>query len=73
MNGKHKVQAMPGKSATGIARGVQINPGKAGPKGALDELPPGKRKPASRKLGKEGEHTHRGWVNGPRKSRDNAG
>jgi hypothetical protein len=73
MNGKQKVQAMPGKRAAGIAKDVQINPGKAGPKGALGELPPRKRKPASRKLGKEGQNTHRGWVNGPRKSRSNAG
>lgn len=45
--------AMPG-------RDTQMNPGKAGPKGALAEKPPGK--PSSGPSGAEGQNTRRDFV-----------
>lgn len=52
-----------GSSNEGIAvptRESQINPGKAGPKGALAEKPPGK--PSSGASGNEGQNTRRDFV-----------
>ena len=68
MKQKTKVQAMPGKKAAGVAKDTQINPGKAGPKGALAETPQGGRKaPSSGPRGAEGNNTRRDFVGGPRK------
>jgi hypothetical protein len=68
MKDKVKVQAMPGKKAAGVAKDTQINPGKAGPKGALEDKPPGSGKPPkSGTRGAEGNNTRRDFVGGPRK------
>ena len=68
MRQKTKVQAMPGKKAAGIAKDNQINPGKAGPKGALADKPPGTGKaPSSGTRGAEGNNTRRDFVGGVRK------
>jgi hypothetical protein len=68
MKQKTKVQAMPGKKAAGVAKDTQINPGKAGPKGALAEKPAGSGKaPSSGPKGAEGNNTRRDFVGGPRK------
>ena len=65
---KVKVQAMPGKKAAGVAKDTQINPGKAGPKGALADKPPGSGKaPSSGTRGAEGNNTRRDFVRGVRK------
>lgn len=48
---------------------TQINPGQAGPKGALEEKPPGK--PSSGAPGAEGNNTRRDFVGqGRRKKRE---
>jgi hypothetical protein len=65
MRGKQKVQAMPGKKAAGVSRDTQINPGKAGPKGAR-AVSAGSA-PSSGPPGAEGNNTRRDFVNGPRK------
>ncbi|HVF16253.1 MAG TPA: hypothetical protein VNA21_05060 [Steroidobacteraceae bacterium] len=65
MRGKQKVQAMPGKKAAGVSKDTQINPGKAGPQGALAVSPGGA--PTSGAPGNEGNNTRRDFVNGPRK------
>lgn len=48
MRRKQRVQAMPDKPSSGSSQDTQINPGKAGPKGAL-----GKRQPGTRNAPKE--------------------
>jgi hypothetical protein len=64
---KSKVQAMPGKKSAGIANQSQGNPGKAGPKGALAEMPASRGKaPSSGPPGSEGNNTRRDFMNGPR-------
>jgi hypothetical protein len=65
MRAKQKVQAMPGKKAAGVSRDTQINPGKAGPKGARAVSPGGP--PSSGPPGNEGNNTRRDFVNGPRR------
>ncbi|HEX7114189.1 MAG TPA: hypothetical protein VF193_03575 [Steroidobacter sp.] len=45
----------------------EINPGKAGPKGALEEKPPGK--PRSGPPGAEGNNTRRDFVRLPKKKK----
>lgn len=68
MKRKSKVQAMPGKNAAGIAKDTQINPGRAGPKGARDEKPARSgNAPRSGPKGNEGNNTRRDFVGGPRK------
>jgi hypothetical protein len=68
MKQKTKVQAMPGKKAAGVGKDTRINPGKAGPKGALAEKPAGSGKaPSSGTRGAEGNNTRRDFVGGPRK------
>jgi hypothetical protein len=72
MSSKQKVQAMPGKRAAGVSKDTQINSGKAGPKGALEERPPGGngKPPNSGPSGNEGNNTRRDFVGGPSKNRD---
>ncbi|MFL6551525.1 MAG: hypothetical protein ACJ8OJ_22755 [Povalibacter sp.] len=41
---------------------TQINPGKAGPKGALEEKPAGQDAPSSGPSGNEGNNTRRDFV-----------
>lgn len=50
---------------------MSINPGKAGPKGALEEKIPGtdREKPSSGPPGNEGNNTRRDFVKLPRRSR----
>jgi hypothetical protein len=45
-----------------------LNPGKAGPKGALEEAP-ARKPPTSGARGNEGNNTRRDFVNGPRRKR----
>lgn len=68
---KRKVQAMPGKRAAGVSKDTQINPGKAGAKGALEEEPAGGagKPPRSGPAGNEGNNTRRDFVNGPKNKR----
>jgi hypothetical protein len=64
---KSKVQAMPGRKSAGLAKQSQGNPGKAGPKGALEEQPAVRGKtPSSGAAGNEGNNTRRDFVKGPR-------
>jgi hypothetical protein len=64
---KHRTQAMPDTRVSRVSRHTQINPGKAGPKGALG-VPPGStsRPPKSGPKGNEGNNTRRDFANGPR-------
>jgi hypothetical protein len=67
---KSKVQAMPGRKSAGLAKRSQGNPGKAGPKGALEEPRAMRGKtPASGPAGNEGNNTRRDFVKGPRLGR----
>lgn len=62
---------MPGGRASGVSRDTQINPGKAGPKGAR-EMPVGSQAadvPSSGAPGNEGNNTRRDFVKGPRLKR----
>jgi hypothetical protein len=63
---KSKVQAMPGRKSAGLAKQSQGNPGKAGPKGALEEPAARGKAPASGPAGAEGNNTRRDFVKGPR-------
>ena len=65
MRGKQKVQAMPGKKSAGVSKDTQINPGKAGPKGALAEKPK-QKEPRSGAPGSEGNNTRRDFVRLPK-------
>jgi hypothetical protein len=64
MAGTFKQPAMPGKRARDVSEETGLNPGKAGPKGALEERPSGKP-PSSGARGNEGNNTRRDFVNGP--------
>jgi hypothetical protein len=52
----------------GVSKDTGLNPGQAGPKGALEEKPAGKP-PSSGARGNEGNNTRRDFVNGPRRKR----
>jgi hypothetical protein len=64
MSGTTKQPAMPRTPAPGVSEETGINPGKAGPKGALEERP-SRKLPSSGARGNEGNNTRRDFVNGP--------
>jgi hypothetical protein len=69
MKGKQKTQAMPGPIARDGSAKVAttgLNPGRAGPKGALAESPSG-GPPSSGPPTNEGNNTRRDFVRGPAK------
>jgi hypothetical protein len=66
MTRKHKTQAMPSDTKNVVAT-TGLNPGKAGPKGALEERPGDA--PSSGPPTNEGNNTRRDFVNGPAKGR----
>lgn len=68
MKGRYKQQAMPARKAKRQSQSTGLNPGRAGPKGALAERPAGKP-PRSGPPGAEGNNTRRDFVRLPRKSR----
>jgi hypothetical protein len=60
MRGKQKVQAMPKRGSKRAAAETQINPGRAGPAGALAEAPD--KPPRSGPPGAEGNNTRRDFT-----------
>ncbi len=70
MGGTTKQPAMPRRPAPAASEETGINPGKAGPKGALEERPSG-QSPSSGAPGNEGNNTRRDFVNGPSGKRRN--
>jgi hypothetical protein len=69
MKGKYRTQAIPHRSSAASQAPHEttgLNPGKAGPKGALEERPPG-GPPSSGAPTNEGNNTRRDYVNGPAK------